>query len=291
MTNIDTIVNQALRTADAADRCAAADAQFALDFVQLSPERQAGCWRGLTYAEKSRLIVRRIAALGKDWTPSVVEQFIAKYDERYTAGPVEAAIEGALERLAIEHSNQARLADRLGDMANRKAERAATTAFTNALIQYRRGVRPEILASGAQLIPSSQPGKPPHLLHIDGDWTCNCDAGAAWHWPLALVIGIEQAFEDMQTHDDGPEGEADRAQAVLAARLDATAAIIDALRAAQASEPACVPPGTPTGDDLPDDVPPSARHPSTSSGQRLGYRLATARKKSAYFTSAFYLAA
>jgi len=203
MKTIDTIVSQALHTADCDQRMAEADAQFAANFVTLSADRQAACWRGLTHAEKSRLVVRRIEDMGKDWTPSVVEAFIAKYDARFAAGPVDAAVEGALERLALEHSDQALLADRVGDKANRKAERAAATAFTNALAQYRAGVRPDVLASGAQLIPSSQPGKPAHLVTMDGDFVCNCAAGAHMHWPIALCIGLEAAYDDMERFDDG----------------------------------------------------------------------------------------
>lgn len=266
MKSIESIVNQALHTADASDRCQAADAQFAADFVNLSPERQASCWRGLTHAEKSRLVVRRIEAIGKDWTPSVVEAFIAKYDERFCAGPIDAAVEGALERLALEHASAARLADRLGDMAHRKVERAAATAFTNALDQYRKGVRPQLLASGARLIPSSQPGKPAHIVRMDGDWVCSCAAGANMHWPIALIIGLEGSQDDMERYDDGPDAEADRAAAELSERLDATAQILDTMRAAQR----CDPPGdNPLGDDEGDSLP-SARH--------IGQRLAEARR-------------
>lgn len=204
MKTIETIVAQALHTADADQRCQAADAEFAAHFLTLRGEAQAACWRGLDHGAKFRLVVRRIEQLGMSWEPSVVEAQIAKYDARFQAGPLDAAIEGALERLALEHSQAARLANAAGDLAHRKSERAAATAFANALIQYRAGVRPEILPSGARLIPSSSPGKPAHLLTIDGDWICTCAAGANWHWPLALCIGIEQAYEDMQAYDDPP---------------------------------------------------------------------------------------
>lgn len=255
---IDTIVNQAFHTAAAADRCAAADAQFARAFVALSPEQQAACWRGLDHGAKFRLCVRRIEQLGMTWMPSEVEKFICKYDERYAAGPVELAVEGALERLALEHSNAARLADQLGDLAHRKAERAATTAFTNALVQYKAGVRPQLLASGAWLLPSRRAGEAPHIVRMDGDWVCSCCAGAAWHWPIALIIALEVADDDMDRYDDGPDAEADRAAAVLAERLDATAAIIDAMRAAQR----CDPPGEgPSLGDEEGDRLPSARTP------------------------------
>jgi hypothetical protein len=200
---IETLIETTFHTADADARMQAADAAFLTVFLSLKGEARAARWRGLDSGAKFRLVVRQIEQLGKTWMPSVVEAQIAKYDARYAAGPVEAAIEGALERLAIEHSDAARLAHQTGDLAHRKSERAAATAFTNALIQYRAGVRPEVLKSGARLIPSSTPGKRAHLVTMDGDWVCNCDAGANMHWPLALCIGIEQAFEDMQQYDDG----------------------------------------------------------------------------------------
>jgi hypothetical protein len=268
MKTIEAIVNTALHTADCDQRCAEADAQFATHFVTLSSEQQAACWRGLDHGAKFRLCVRRIEALGKDWAPSEVEKFISKYDERFAAGPMDAAIEGALERLALEHASAARLADRLGDMAHRKAERAAATAFTNALVQYKAGVRPELLPSGAWLIPSSTPGKPAHIVRMDGDWVCSCAAGANMHWPLALIIGLEGSQDDMERYDDGPEGAADRAAAQLAERLDATAQILDTMRAAQRCDPPAPSPN-PLGGDEGDSLP---------RARDIGQRLAEARR-------------
>ena len=116
-------------------------------------------------------------------------------------------------------------------------ERASATAFTNALVQYKAGVRPQLLDSGAWLIPSSTPGKPAHLIHMDGDWICNCAAGANMHWPIALIIGLEGAQEDMERFDDGSDSEADHAAAQLAERLDATTHILDTMRAEQQRPP------------------------------------------------------
>jgi len=134
----------------------------------------------------------------------------------HDAGPVDMAVEGALERLAMEHSQAARLADQLGDKAHRKAERAATTAFSGALIEYKAGVRPELLASGAWLLPSRRAGEAPHIVRMDGDWVCSCCAGANIHWPIALIVGIEVANDDMERFDDG---DADEELARLAAPL------------------------------------------------------------------------
>lgn len=201
MKTIETLVNTALHTADADARMAAADAQFLTEFLALKGEAQAARWRGLDYGAKFRLVVRRIEQLGMTWMPSVVEAQIRKYDDKYAAGPLDAAIEGALEQLACDHSGHAVTAQTKDD---RTYFRRSATSYTNALIQYRNGVRPERLASGAYLLPSRRAGEAPHLVTMDGDWTCNCCAGASMHWPLALVIGIEIAMDALQVFDDPP---------------------------------------------------------------------------------------
>jgi len=196
----DQLIDTTFHTADADQRMQAADAEFLTVFMSLKGEARAARWRGLDNGAKFRLVARRIEQLGIDWMPSDVEAQIAKYDAQYAAGPVDAAIEGALERLALESADHARAAE---SKADRTHFRRNATAYTNALIQYRNGVRPEVLASGARLIPSSTAGKPAHLVTMDGDWVCSCCAGASMHWPIALVIGIEVAHDDMQTFDDG----------------------------------------------------------------------------------------
>lgn len=186
-------------------------------FLALKGEVRAARWRMLDPGAKFQLCAQAIARqTGRDWTDAEIAAAIALYDEKYSAGPIDAAVEGALERLAIEHSDAARLADRLGDLAHRKVERAAATAFTNALVQYRNGVRPELLASGARLIPSSRPGQSAHLVTMDGDFVCNCAAGANMHWPIALCIGLEVTQADMERFDDPP---ADPTPAELGQRL------------------------------------------------------------------------
>jgi hypothetical protein len=197
---IDQLIDTTFHTADAQSRLAAADAQFAAEFVALKGEAQAARWRGLDHGAKFRLVVRRIEALGKTWMPSIVEEFIAKYDAQFAAGPVDAAVEGALERLAFDNAQHAETADK----ADRAHFRRAATAYTNALIEYRNGVRPQLLNSGAYLLPSRRAGEAPHIVSMDGDWTCNCKAGASMHWPLALVIGIEVSQDDMERFDDPP---------------------------------------------------------------------------------------
>jgi hypothetical protein len=112
MTDINQLIDTTFHTADADAWLADADAAFLTVFLSLKGEEQAARWRGLDHGAKFCLVVRRIEQLGKTWMPSVVEAQIAKYDERFASGPIELAVEGALERLALEHSDAARLAVR-----------------------------------------------------------------------------------------------------------------------------------------------------------------------------------
>lgn len=204
-------------------------------------------------------------------------------------GPVDAAICGALERQALDNAQHAVSAATKGDRAY---FRRAATAFSRALELYTDGVRPQLLQSGAYLLPSSS-GQSAHIVHMDGDWMCSCKAGASMHWPIAMVIGLEVAHDAMDMYDDGdveeveidptPTPTPESAAAKLAERLEATARYVEALRAEQGrSALSFDPPGDcPLGSDEGDEPP--ARH--------LGVRLASARKRSAYFVSAFYLSA
>lgn len=106
---------------------------------------------------------------------------------------------------------------------------------------------------------------------------------------LKAALWVERAAElaQLSTQDEeassGPENTPEVAQQLLSERLTATAAIIDAMRHAQGRAfLRCDPPNEPSplGDDEGDELP-----------RRRGVRLAQARKRSAYFASAFYLAA
>lgn len=126
-----------------------------------------------------------------------------------TLGPFDAAIEAALERLAQENADHARTT---ASKTDRAYFRRATTAYTNALIEWRRGVRPEVLASGARVLPSRRTGEAPHIVTMDGDWVCSCKAHASMHWAIALVIGIEVALDDMDRFDSSDSENAESEQ-------------------------------------------------------------------------------
>jgi len=189
----------------------------------------------------------------------------------HTAGPLDMAVEGALERLAEESAGAMRLARADKDKAGGTFWQRAATSYTNALIEYRKGVRPELLASGAWLLPSRRAGEAPHIVRMDGDWICSCKAGAAMHWSIALIIGCEVAQDAMQQFDDGPLDDDADLVAQAAPLIDALDTLIDCDQDADGDEPmrwrigavmaarvACDPPNEPNplGDEEGDSEPP-----------------------------------
>lgn len=173
-------------------------------FLALKGETRAARWRQLDHGSKFQLVAQAIVKqTGRDWTDAEVAEGIALYDAKYSAGPVELAVEGALERLALDSAQHARSSAAADEPKDATFFRRSATAYTNALIEYRNGVRPQLLAGGAYLLPSRRPGEPAHIVSMDGDWTCSCKAGASMHWPIALIIGIEVSHDDMERFDDG----------------------------------------------------------------------------------------
>lgn len=201
-------------------------------FLALKGEARAARWRQLDRPSKWQLVAQAITRQVGDWTEAEVEKGVAHYDARYAASPTELAVEAALERLATENADHARVARTAGEKSDAAYFQRAATAYTNALIEYKRGVRPERLASGAWLLPSRRAGEAPHIIRHDGDWTCGCKAGASMHWPIALIIGIEVAMDDQERFDDETD---DRPGPVVTfeRRLAETAQILDTMRSAQ----------------------------------------------------------
>lgn len=173
-------------------------------FLALAPAQRAARWRQFDAAAKFQLVAQAYERRGVEWDEIVVAAAIVHWDERYAPSPVEAAVEAALEAAAEENAGYARAAEAAGVKSDVTFFRRQTTAYTNALIAYRHGVRPELLASGAYLLPSRRPGEAPHIVRMDGDWVCTCKAGASMHWPIALVIGHEMAFDDLDAADPAP---------------------------------------------------------------------------------------
>jgi hypothetical protein len=164
-------------------------------------------------------------------------------------------------------------------------------ALNKAESYWRQGVRPTISANAYLLASASRPGALVHRLTRQGGiLLCSCEAGQkgtlCWHHMLVNVLERAAEMEGAAlkeaelvsggSNDPNPIPHAAEAaawvgaQITLTQRLAATAQLLDTLRAAQGRTAA------PTAMDEP---------------RRLGVRLSQARKKSAYFASAFYLEA
>lgn len=169
--------------------------------------------------------------------------------------------------------------------------RRQLNALNKAESYWAQGVRPTISGAAYLLASASRPGALVHRLTRQGGIVvCSCEAGAngslCWHHMLINVIERAAELESMSAQAaelvSGGGGDITPAanpiphaaaaaewvggQQLLASRLEATSAYLDTLRAAQP-------------------------RPAAAEARRLGVRLVQARKRSAYFTSAFYLVA
>jgi hypothetical protein len=179
--------------------------------------------------------------------------------------------------------------------------RRQLSALNKAESYWLQGVRPQIAGATYLLASASRPGALVHRLTKQGGIVvCSCEAGQrgllCWHHMLCNVVERAAELEALATTREevsgGSEPTPDVASApiphheeaaawlTLQTRLAVTARYVATLRAAQrASDPPFE--DNPLGDDE-GDTPPA---------RRLGLRLVQARRKSAYFASAFYLAA
>lgn len=170
---------------------------------------------------------------------------------------------------------------------------AQFNALNKAEKYWSDGTRPTISGSAYLLPSASRPGALVHrLTRIGGILICSCEAGSkgtlCWHHQLACIVERAAELESLaRTAEDvgsGPETGGNpiphaaaaaawvAGQITLAERLATTAQLLDAMRDAQQSHT--------SQDRQAQDAP-----------RRLGLRLMEARKKSAAFASAFYLAA
>lgn len=120
-------------------------------------------------------------------------------------------------------------------------------ALNRAQYHWAAGVRPQ-QAGDAWLLPSaSRGGSLIHRLAKQGGIVvCSCEAGQrgllCWHHMLINVIERAAELESAARNEEringgGPDTTPEAAAALLAERLDATAQIVDAMRAAQQRPP------------------------------------------------------
>ncbi len=118
--------------------------------------------------------------------------------------PFDGVVAAALERLASENAQSARTARQAGEKEDAAFFQRAANAYTRALEAWNAGTRPTRTTAGNWLLPS-RTGGAAHLLTMDGDWICSCQAGESMHWAKALIIGLEVAGDDVGRFDDGAD--------------------------------------------------------------------------------------
>lgn len=197
-------------------------------FLALGSEQRAARWRTLDAGDKQQLVAQAIVRqTGRDWTVEEVEACVAHWDGKYGAAPLatEAAVAGAMEREAERAAQSARQARQDGRKDEATYFQRQATAYTHALEQWLKGVRPTYLQNGAWLLPSRRAGEAAHIVRMDGDWVCSCKAGHSMHWPIAMVIGQEMGADALNDTEAGDWDEApEPTPAALGKRLAAARA-------------------------------------------------------------------
>lgn len=170
-------------------------------FLALSSTERAARWRQMDRAGKWDLVTQAITRQVGDWMTEEVERAIEHWDARYALPASETAVCAALERMAEETAQHARVSRAAGEKDDAKFFQRASNAYAKALGFYQNGLRP-VQTERGWMLPSQRAGEPPHLLHKDGDWVCCCPSGEHIHWASALIIGLEIAGDDMDRFDD-----------------------------------------------------------------------------------------
>lgn len=175
-------------------------------FLALDSDAKACLWRQWDVATKRQAVQLMLTRKHGDWYSSEVDIYVTRYDAKWGAEPTptEAAVAGALERLAEHDAAHARTARAQGLKDDAKFFQRQANAYARALEAYRDGIRPISLGRNKWLLPSRSDGVP-HILTLDGDWTCSCAAGSTAHWAKMLIIALDQAREDMDCFDDATE--------------------------------------------------------------------------------------
>jgi hypothetical protein len=184
-------------------------------FLALSVEQRAARWRQLDGGAKFQLVALAIVRqTGRDWEVEEVERCVAHWDGKYGAVPLptEAAVAGALERLADAHQRSALTALTAEE---RTYFRRWAGAFRKALLYWQQGIRPEQTPGGAWLLTSATRAGQVHRVTRDGQCTCEAQNRGCWH--AALVTGIETGYEDLDSLNSYVEPE-DQAVVAAAAR-------------------------------------------------------------------------
>jgi hypothetical protein len=203
-----------------------------LDTFQALPqvERRA-LWAQASDADKRGLALQIIRRNGHGPSEATIALYVELLESRFGLSEVEAAIVGALSRLAQQEAQSARTARAAGLKDDAKFFQRNANAYAKALTYYLTGTRPTPTDTG-WMLPSQRQGEPPHLLIKDGDWVCTCAAGESMHWAKALIVGIEVGYDDLAGVDDGEADEATEPEPAAAVALGRRLAVARAQLAA-----------------------------------------------------------
>lgn len=187
-------------------------------FSALSQNERRAIWHQASDSDKRGLALQMIRRNNHGPSEETIALYVELLESRFGLSEVEAAIVGALSRLAQQEAQSARTARQAGEKDDARFFQRAANAYAKALTYYITGTRPTPIQNG-WMLPSQRTGEPPHLLTMDGDWTCTCLAGDSMHWAKALIIGIEVGYDDLAQFDAEPEPEpSDLGRRLAAAR-------------------------------------------------------------------------
>jgi hypothetical protein len=188
------------------------NAQSTAEIVLYTPHDGGNTWYTLLIDGQHHYLVMWKHTVGRPEIEATLERVLHTVQQAIAAlqppptPTFDAAVAAALERLAAENAQSARTARQAGLKDDAKFFQRAANAFVRALEEWTAGIRPTRTASGNWLLPSRSGGAA-HLLALDGDWICTCQAGESMHWAKALVIALEVAEDDLARFDDGDYSE------------------------------------------------------------------------------------
>lgn len=117
---------------------------------------------------------------------------------------LESRLPAILADLAGDAAFQSTQARERGEKEEAKYFQRLANAYARAAVAWQDGIRPTDMGNGKYLLPSRSDDIP-HIVSMDGDWTCTCRAGSSAHWATCLMIAVERANELLELEDAADE--------------------------------------------------------------------------------------
>lgn len=175
---------------------------LSLDTMRALPRPEARqIWAAAADADKRGLAIQCIRHGGHCPDEATVAMYLDILEGQLGPSEVEAAVMGALSRLADSHQRSAEGAETTDE---RTFFRRWAGAFRKALLNYKRGVRPEQTPLGSWLVESATRSGTVHSVERSG--VCSCEAQNRGCWHSALVAGVETGYDDLAAAADDAGG-------------------------------------------------------------------------------------